>query len=408
MAALASLLDDEGYYVSGSDINKQLLTDEKLKCRGIHVYHLDDKEYLKYDVIIIGHDFYSNELIDELKNNNKIFYEYHEFLDFYLNSTKLISICGSHGKTTVVNLLSLVEQDSSYLRGDGEGKKIEDDKFFFLESCEYKNHFLVYNPKEIIITNIDYDHVDFFKTKKEYINAFRQFVFKAKKVYINYSDRKKIIHKNIITFGSSKKADYYYRIFDKKNNKIYISIFNKKKLILDLEVNEYNNNFLNHITSVIAFLHQHNLSLSRVEKRLSKYKPASQRFEEFFINDNTIILDYAHHPKQIENNYQIISKKYKKHVKIAIFRGDRFSRVFYFKKQIKKALSKFDYAYVLPLPFMKENITKSCDFLCSKKIKFINNIEEIGQIFESNKKYSISLMSSKPFNNEIEYLKNIL
>ena len=58
MAALASLLDDEGYTVSGSDVWHKCLTDDKLLTRGIHLFKLNDKEYLKYDVVIIGHDFY--------------------------------------------------------------------------------------------------------------------------------------------------------------------------------------------------------------------------------------------------------------------------------------------------------------------------------------------------------------
>ena len=408
MAALASLLYDEGYDVAGSDVDKLLLTDEKLKYKGIHVYHLNDKEYLKYDIVIVGHDFYCDPLIEELKINKKMFFEYHKFLDFYLDRRNLISICGSHGKTTLVNLLSLVEPRCSYLRGDGEGKKKEFDKFFFLESCEYKEHFLQYHPKETIITNIDYDHVDYFKNKKDYNNAFKKFCFNSSKVYINYQDRNKIIHDNVITFGKNKNATYYYKVFDQKDNKVYISIYYQKHLIIDLELINFNENFINHIVSVIAFLHQHNLPLNKVEKRLLKYKPASQRFEEINVNENVIILDYAHHPKQIENNYQIISKKYKNLIKIAIFRGDRYSRISYFKKQIKKALSRYDYAYVLPLPDMKENKGKSSKILTSKKIKYINSISEVHNIFESNKKYSISLMSSKPFNNEIEYLKSIL
>ena len=145
-----------------------------------------------------------------------------------------------------------------------------------------------------------------------------------------------------------------------------------------------------------------------VGKRLEKYVPATQRFEEITIGENVIISDYAHHPKQIENNYQIVSKKYKKHIKIAVFRGDRFSRILYFRKQIKKALSKYDYAYVLPLPDMEENKGKNSKILVSKKIKFIETIQDIKIPFERTKKYSISLMSSKPFNYEIEYLKSKL
>ena len=407
MAALASLLDDQGYEVNGSDVFSKCLTDEKLLKRGIHVYKLEDKEYLKADVIIVGHDFYKQNLLDELKNNKKIYFEYHKFLNFYLDKNKLISICGSHGKTTLVNLLSLIDKDNSYLRGDGEGKINDFSKFFFLESCEYKNHFLEYNPQEIIITNIDFDHVDFFKSKKDYDKSFRLFAEKSNKVYINYSDRKKINHKNIVTFGKNKKADYSYKIFTKLNGYIYTSFYHENDLLVDLEIKDYGENFIQLITALIAFMSENKIPLIDLENKLKKYIPASQRFEEILIGENVVINDYAHHPKQILNNYKIVSKKYEKHIKIALFRGDRFSRIYHFKREIKSALKKFDKAYILPLPNMEENKGKSSKILEEKKIKYIENIHQIEFEFLGIKKYSISLMSSKPFIDEIEYLKSI-
>ena len=88
--------------------------------------------------------------------------------------------------------------------------------------------------------------------------------------------------------------------------------------------------------------------------------------------------------------------------------GKRIMFVVYFKKQIKRALSRYDFAYVLPLPEMSENKGKDCSILLNKKIKFIETIQDIKIPFERTKKYSISLMSSKPFNYEIEYLKSKL
>ena len=72
-----------------------------------------------------------------------------------------------------------------------------------------------------------------------------------------------------------------------------------------------------------------------------------------------------------------------------------------------KALYKYAYAYVLPLPNMEENVGKDSKILVDKKIKYIDNIEELKLEKSSNKKYSISLMSSKPFSYEIEYLNKL-
>ena len=88
-----------------------------------------------------------------------------------------------------------------------------------------------------------------------------------------------------------------------------MSFYKKKELLIDLEIMNYGENFLCLITALIAFVFEHNLSLIGIENKLKKYVPATQRFEEKNINGNIVILDYAHHPKQIDNNYQIVSKK---------------------------------------------------------------------------------------------------
>jgi UDP-N-acetylmuramate--alanine ligase len=166
MSALAIILLDDQYLVRGSDKKDYIHSQDELIKRKVIIDSLQQEEYLNSDIIIIGHSFYTDELVQKLNLNKKVYFEYHEFLSLYLDQSKTISICGSHGKTTLTKLLAKGSLNASYLIGDGEGSKKESDDFFFLESCEYKNHFLLYNPKEIIITNIDYDHVDFFKDEK--------------------------------------------------------------------------------------------------------------------------------------------------------------------------------------------------------------------------------------------------
>src|SRR5699024_9958122 len=103
---------------------------------------------------------------------------YHNFIGDFINDYTSIAITGSHGKTSTTGLLSHVLggiQPTSYLIGDGTGFGREDADFFVLEACEYRRHFLAYSPDYAIITNIDFDHPDYYHDIKDVFSAFEEF-----------------------------------------------------------------------------------------------------------------------------------------------------------------------------------------------------------------------------------------
>ena len=109
-------------------------------------------------------------------------FEYFELLGEVTKKFETISICGCHGKTTTTALLSKIFMDSglgcNYLIGDGRGHVDKDSNLFVVESCEYKRHFLNYYPKYIIVTNIELDHIDYYKDLDDYRSAFQEFIDK--------------------------------------------------------------------------------------------------------------------------------------------------------------------------------------------------------------------------------------
>src|SRR5690625_7177806 len=93
-------------------------------------------------------------------------YRYHEFLGDWANKYTSVAVTGSHGKTSTTGLLAHVLEESmpiSYLIGDGTGKGHKNAEYFVFEACEYKRHFLSYYPDYAIMTNVDFDHPDYFK-----------------------------------------------------------------------------------------------------------------------------------------------------------------------------------------------------------------------------------------------------
>ena len=102
-----------------------------------------------------------------------------------------VGVTGSHGKTSTTGLLAHVISGyapSSYLIGDGTGKGLEDAEYFAFEACEYKRHFLAYAPDYAIMTNIDFDHPDYFKDLDDVLDAFGEMALRVKKAIIACGD----------------------------------------------------------------------------------------------------------------------------------------------------------------------------------------------------------------------------
>lgn len=406
MSSLAQILLDEGYEVRGSDTTNFINTEVSLKLRNVVIDPLDSKEYLNSDIVIIGHYFYKNELIDELNVHKMVYFEYNDFLSLYLDQNKLISVCGSHGKTTLVKLLSSSFEGNSYLCGEGQGKKLKEDLFFFLESCEYKRHFLKYHPKEALITNIELDHVDYYKDEDDYTNAYQEFIDNVDKVYCLYEYQNKIKHKNIISYGLNPSSTYYLNK-EEKENTYFIKLYKNKELIFSFNYKKVPNHFLELLCADLAFYHEHNYDLNIIIENIKDFKLPYQRFNVEHVNNHVIVNDYCHHPSQIKYNLEQCKFYFKDKKYVAIFKVDRTSRLVYFKKQYIMELEKYDYAFVFELSNTEDKSSHSAVELTTEKIKFINSIEEI-LLYLKEEDYVFSFMSSKDQSPQIRQLKKMI
>ena len=185
MASLATILSDLGYQVEGSDIEKHFFTEEGLLQRNIKINKYDESNIKEGLTIVKGASIKEDniELIKARKLNLEIL-EYNEMVGKLTDMFKTICICGCHGKTTTTTMLeqglgSILKMN--YLIGDGTGYANKENKFFALESCEYQRHFLKYNPYYTIITNVDLDHVDYYKDLEDIKDAYSEFAIKLRK-----------------------------------------------------------------------------------------------------------------------------------------------------------------------------------------------------------------------------------
>ena len=191
MSALAVIMKQLGYEVMGSDVEKHFFTESELVKNNIPFYVYDDGNIHEGMTIIKGASIKdSNPELIRAKSLGLKIYEYNEMVGKLTREFKTICVAGCHGKTTTTNMMALAFRNSgiNYLIGDGTGSASRDNSYFALESCEYQRHFLAYLPYYAVITNIDLDHVDYYKDIDDVIDAYTSYANNAVKEIIACGD----------------------------------------------------------------------------------------------------------------------------------------------------------------------------------------------------------------------------
>ena len=192
MSSLAQILHDSANEVQGSDVEKWFFTEEPLHERKIPILPFDENNIKPGMTIIAGNAFPDShpELIKAKELGLEVI-RYHEFLGNYMENFISIGVTGSHGKTSTTGLLAHVlsgHSATTYLIGDGTGSGPRNSEYFVFEACEYKRHFLAYKPDYAIMTNIDFDHPDYFKDLSDVLDAFGEMALRVKKALIACGD----------------------------------------------------------------------------------------------------------------------------------------------------------------------------------------------------------------------------
>lgn len=355
MSALALILKDLGYEVQGSDIDKYTFTQRGLEQAGIKILPFDEKNIHEGLTIVKGNAF-SNDQV-EIKKANDMHLKvitYPELVGTLVSDYTSIGIAGSHGKTSTTGLLAHTLSGiakTSYLIGDGTGKGIKDAKFFVFEADEYRRHFLAYSPDYLIITNIDFDHPDyFFGGINDVVDAFESEARKTKKgIFIWGEDE----------HAKSIKADtpiYTYGL----NVSDYIRATNIQRTVkgssFDVSIDGENignfqvplfgeHNVLNSL-AVIGVGHMEKLDHALINRELQTFSGVKRRFSEKKVADQVIIDDYAHHPQEIKATIDAARQKYPDKKIIAVFQPHTYTRTLALMDDFAKSLDMADEVYL--------------------------------------------------------------
>lgn len=394
MSSLAQIMYELGYQVNGSDIEKHFFTEEGLIKRNIEITPYDSKNIKEGMKIVRGASIKDDnpEIIKAVELDLPI-YTYQELLGKLTKKFKSICVAGCHGKTTTTAMLAHVLNDIkgvNYLIGDGTGFANDSNEYFVLESCEYQRHFLNYTPYYAVITNIDLDHVDYYKDIDDVIDAYREFANKAEKMVIACGD-------DPYTHSLEINPPIFYYGLDDDNDIKAINV-NYKETGTSFEVEVegnyygffdlpiYGKHMLLDALAVISICYYERIEAKEVNKIFKTFTGAKRRFDETIINNNVVIDDYAHHPNEIKATIKAIKQKYPNKKIVAIFQPHTFTRTEEFASDIANALNLVDKAFVLDIHPAREIQEDYPNVTSEIIIKNLNNGEHIN-IDESSKLY---------------------
>jgi len=347
VSGLAQILKGLGHNVSGSDTADTFFTDKILKKTDICVktpfsvknipqnidLAISSMAYLKSD----------NIEIKELKKRKIPIFGYANALGSIFNQYYGIAIAGTHGKSTVSAMIAYIleqaglepfaligaellnwksnariskklqaNQQISRPKNIFQIKNKKQDSCFVIEADEYKEQFLNYKPNIIVLTDIDFDHPDYYKNKKAYKNAFKKFIKNIKRNGVIIKNNK-LISKN-----------YDLQLIGKHNQRnANLAYLTCKKLGIQDKV---------------------------IKKALIKFKGTRRRLEKVGKFKNaTVIDDYAHHPTEVKASLLALKKEYPNKELVVLFHPHTFSRTKEFLKEFAKSLEIADKIYLLDI-----------------------------------------------------------
>lgn len=384
MSALAIIMKQLGFNIQGSDYDKHYFTEENLIKNNIKILEFN-KDNIKENMIIVKGNTFNEENIEvkeAIRKKLKI-YTYQEMVTKITNNYNLIAVSGCHGKTTTSSLLAHI-LDSNYLIGDGSGN-VGKNNYFVLEACEYKRHFLNYNPNYIIITNIDLDHVDYYKNIKDVVNAYQEFSKKANIVLACGDDKNTKLLKahNIYFYGIGENNYFKAKNIEYYENGLSFDLFINNKYEYHFDLPFYGKHMIENTLAVIGICYLEKIELNKVYEKLITFKGAKRRFTETKVLDNIIIDDYAHHPNEIKATIEAVKQKYPNKKLITIFEPHTYSRTKKFANEIAKELNKADYSYIMDIYKSREsqedypNITSDMIINKLEKGEHLKTIDEL-------------------------------
>ena len=349
VSAIARMLFLEGKEISGSDSSLSPVTLE-LRNMGMTIYEGHEGAHLSGDVDLVVRTIAvpdENPEVVKSKSLDIPVISYPEMLGIVSKDKYTIAICGTHGKTTTTAMVAKILKDNrldptvivgSMLREEKSNFIAGKGPYFVVEACEYRRSFLNIHPKMVVITNIDEDHLDYYRDLRDIQSAFEEFSNKLGSEDYLIADVLDANVRPVVSGVMSKLIDY--------------SCYRE----MQFEMGVFGSHNKSNAGAAIAVAHALGIPPRKAAESLKDFKGTWRRQELKGETKNGAIVydDYAHHPTEISATLDALRKKYPTEKIVVAFQPHLYSRTKDHMKEFASAFVNADKILLAPIYAARE------------------------------------------------------
>lgn len=360
MNGIAEVLFNLGYKVSGTDINENEAT-QRLVSLGVEISIGHKAEKVEgADVVVISSAIKEDNVeVGEARRQKIPVIPRAEMLAELMRMKYGIAVAGSHGKTSTTSMIAQVLEVAGFdptiivggrLNTIGAHSKLGEGDFIVAEADESDRSFLYLSPFIAVLTNLDEEHLDQYKSvdeiKKTFVNFANKVPFYCPIVLClddsNLQSLVPSLERRIITYGFSAQADIFARGQQFEKFSSISTLYWKGKKLGNLNLNVPGIHSIYNAMAAVAVGMDLDIPVSNIFQALENYRGIGRRFElKKKINNIMVIEDYAHHPTEIKTTLDAAKKGWPRRI-IAIFQPHRYSRLSLLMKEFGTAFNEAD------------------------------------------------------------------
>ena len=368
MSGIAELLLNLGYKVSGSDLKASDITDNLKKLGGtIFVGHRAD-HISGADVVVISSAVQDdNAEVVAAEQLSIPVIPRAEMLAELMRLKYSVAVAGAHGKTTTTSIVASVLAEGGLdptvviggkLKSIGTNAVLGQGDFIVAEADESDGSFLKFSPAIAVVTNIDREHLDFYKDLDDIKTVFLEFIDRlpfyglAVLCLDNESIQDLIpeIKKRYTTYGMSSQADFQIRDVNFEKRRSRFTVYRQGQKLGDIELNLPGVHNIYNATASVAVGIELDVPFAAIKSALETLEGVQRRLEiKGEVNGITVVDDYGHHPTEIKTTLDAIEKCWPENRKVVVFQPHRYSRTQALFDDFTRSFYQSDSLLVLPI-----------------------------------------------------------
>lgn len=380
MSGIAEVLINQGYEVTGSDLSRSTVTDHLVQIGARISFGHSSKNVQDAQVVVASNAINrANEEVVTAKENMIPVIPRAEMLAELMRMKQGIAIAGTHGKTTTTSLVGALLAGGKLdptvviggkLKNIGGHAKLGQSEILVAEADESDGSFLHLSPTWAVVTTLDEEHMDHYKTLDKMKEAFLSFInripFYGSAILclddVNIQSLLPKIEKRVITYGMSSQADYYARNISIEDMKTRFTVYYRGKELGEILSGTLGQHNVCNALAAIAVALEMDVDFNTISESLSSFTGVQRRFEISHLSNSAIwVDDYGHHPAEIKATLKAAKDVWPDKILTVVFQPHRYSRTHFLMQDFWSAFSDADRLIVMDIYAAGENPIEGVD-----------------------------------------------